>query len=320
MVDELPRLDDPASQGPPGPGRRTNFQQYLLDRSGRPSMAPEPGCLVPANFLLATAITAERTEPAKEADDKPKEKKKPKDGETIDFSKLLTDYQTPFIDAYDKSKTLKDGDKGKSATLEAVIDRMKACPWFSQLKVKFDSKAKNPDYDPATSTITINPNEPIEKQIETFVHEGFHASNARLYKLYLDGKLPKGGLGQKEYAELMGDAEVGAFEAEVKVHKELGHAGAVSYKYVDKDDKKGDMDLAKLYADKGRVGLKAFILDEARTTMTINGKEGLYTYRQYYEAAHTSYADNFDTNRKAIKGLGDSDPKWFEKSLKDNDY
>src|SRR5262249_2426730 len=113
---------------------------------------------------FACALLLDRApEKEEKPDDKPKEKKKPRDGQTIPLSELLTDYQTPFIDAYDKSKSLKDGDAGKSPTLETVVDRMKACPWYGQLKVKFDSKAKNPDYDPATSTITINPNEPIEK-------------------------------------------------------------------------------------------------------------------------------------------------------------
>lgn len=314
MVRETPQNTEPFE----GPGSSTagkpDLQRYRSERLPVPKTA-DP------DFLFACAVALDQApEKEEKPDDKPKEKKKPKDGQTIPLSELLTDYQTPFIDAYDKSKSLKDGDAGKSPTLETVIDRMKACPWYGQLKVKFDSKAKNPDYDPATSTITINPNEPIEKQIELFAHEGYHATNARLYKLYLDKDLPKGGLAKKDYAEIMGDAEVGAFETEIKVHKELGHKGTVSYKYVDKDDKKQEIDLAELYKDKGRAGLKTFILDDARTRMEIGGKEGLYTYRQYYEAAHKSYADNFAANQGAIKGLGEKDPNWSEKTLKEKDY
>lgn len=71
--------------------------------------------------------------------DKPHEKLIPKDGQELTLKELLNDYKTPFIDAYERSKHLKDGELGKSKTLEEIVDRLKDCPWADQIRIQFDS-------------------------------------------------------------------------------------------------------------------------------------------------------------------------------------
>ncbi|MBZ0187425.1 MAG: hypothetical protein K8F91_14355, partial [Candidatus Obscuribacterales bacterium] len=48
----------------------------------------------------------------------------PGDGQTLSFKQILEDYQTPFVDAYERSRQTKDRQPGKSKTLEQVVDRL----------------------------------------------------------------------------------------------------------------------------------------------------------------------------------------------------
>lgn len=153
----------------------------------------------------------------------------PKDGDSISLRELLTDYKTPFIDAYEKSKHLQDDELGKSKTLESVVDRLKGCPWAEKINVNFDSNVENPEYDPVKSTITIRPQDSPAKQIEMFVHEATHATHQALAQMYL-GTEP---LIREQYAETLGQIETLTFKNEIGVHNELTAAmGAppVSYR------------------------------------------------------------------------------------------
>jgi hypothetical protein len=302
-----------------------NFQQYVLGRGVVTDQVTLPAGLPKSDEVFAFVGPDPRgdKEPKgeKRGEDKEKseakaekEKKKPKDGDVIPLSKLLKEYDTPFNEAYKKSKTFK-----------ALVDRMKACPWADQIKVRFSSKIFNPDYDPGTSTITINPSDPKAKQIEMFAHEAHHATNAKLHKLYLSDDLPKTAAGRKKlYIDEMTRVEVEAFKAEIDVHKELKHPGIVSFKYVGKDGKKAEMDLAKLSdgTKKGEERLATFVLDEGKTMMSIPGKKerALHTYREYYEAAATeNYEKYLAKNQENFRAWVRSTPG-LAKKLKDGDY
>lgn len=244
------------------------------------------------------------------------EKRIPKDGETIPLKQLLSDYRTPFIDAYEHSKQLKDGEVGKSRTLELIVDRMKSCPWSDKIHVKFDSNADNPDYTNFNSTITIRPQEPDWKQIDTFAHEGYHATHQTLEELYLGSKpvlLP-------DYLRIKGDAEVNSFETEVHVHKELGSPGIVSYEWNDSSKhKQPTKNLISLYNEHGREGLARFILWDAFTDMKINGQIQSSNYHHYHESTYGDYVKGHSTAQNSLKHWFKSDPS-AEKRIKDGHY
>ena len=243
--------------------------------------------------------------------DKNTVKKPPKDGETIPFDKLLSDYSTSFGDAYDRSKKAADDDPAKSKTLEETIDRIKRSPW--PIQVKFDSKIERPEYNSATSTITLSPKELAPKQIEQFVHEGYHATHQSLGKLFLSDK---GKLSREEYVSIKNGEETSAFEAEIKVHQELTSkmpgSSPVVYRYVDKDNKRTLEDLSTLYSNKGKDGLSTFLTQDAKTVMIINGKRQLGTYGDYWSSVYDSYANdaNFNANSKLIRDKAKNDAAW----------
>ncbi|MBZ0184659.1 MAG: hypothetical protein K8F91_00305, partial [Candidatus Obscuribacterales bacterium] len=108
----------------------------------------------------------------------------PKDGQSITLKQILEDYKTPFIEAYNHSKQLKEGQSGKSKTLEDIVDRLRGCPWADDIQIKLDRKESNPEYDPERNTMTINPEDTPETQIELFSHEAYHATHQFLHKMY----------------------------------------------------------------------------------------------------------------------------------------
>lgn len=68
------------------------------------------------------------------------------EGKDINLGDFFHKYSSPFADAYNHSKALKPGEKGKSPTLEAIVERMMAVPWANQLKVRIDHHATNSVY------------------------------------------------------------------------------------------------------------------------------------------------------------------------------
>jgi len=238
------------------------------------------------------------------------EKLIPRDGESLTIKQLLSDYKTPFTDAYERSKHLKPGQPGKSKALEALIDRLKTCPWAARVHIQFDSKANNPDYSNAESTITIRPQDPPWKQIDDFAHESFHASNQALSQLYLKGPIKD----PKAYAEVLAKLEIGSFMAEIAVHKELTQfmsgAGTVTYEWRDKNRiAQPTMDLSALYERSGEAGLTKFIIDNAFTKMVINDKFELSNYRNYYEKCHDKYLTGYEDSMRKFAEWIKRDPK-----------
>ncbi|MBX9569078.1 MAG: hypothetical protein K2X77_09300 [Candidatus Obscuribacterales bacterium] len=241
----------------------------------------------------------------------------PKDGQSISVKQLLTDYKTPFMDAYEHSRRLKDGDPGKSKTLESVVDRIKDCPWVDRIRIKFDSTAKNPDYNPVESTITIRPQDPPAAQIEKFVHEGTHATHQELQKLYM-GDEP---LSKVQYADTLAEIEALTFKNEISVHNELTAgmgAEPVTYKWRDGNDRaQPDMNLGKLYAEHGFEGLKRFILDDAFTDMQdLTQQWHSWNYRTYYQETHSVYQANWQNARNQLQERFKEDPLLKAKILK----
>lgn len=227
---------------------------------------------------------------------------------------------TAISDVYQHSKNLKEGDPGKSEALENAVGRLKDCPWTDKIKIKFDGSITNPDYNEQTSTITINPNDSVAKQIETFVHESYHATHQSLTELYGGSKA----VSMKDFVRIMGDHEARSFEAEIKVHDELSSklpgAVPVGYEWKDKHEvTQPTKDLGELYHSKGLPGLRDFIVDEARTRMDINGHKQLATYKEYYESKYGEYQKTFDAGHKQYDEQYAKDPDVKQK-IETGDY
>lgn len=225
---------------------------------------------------------------------RPAEKLHPRDGMTVSFHDLLKNYSTPFLDAYLKSKSLADNQPGKSKTLEQVIDRMKTCPWADQIQVRFDSKVHNPDYNGVNSTITINPDDLPYRQIEVFAHEGFHATHQDLKLLYLGEPVTD----KDTYVRIKSKHEIEAFISEIHVHDELTKnmpgAKPVSYEWKNSwNINQPDADLSRLLKERGRDGLTAFLMDEAKARMKIGDEFKPATYREYFSKGHAQYLSGF---------------------------
>lgn len=145
------------------------------------------------------------------------ELKIPKHGDNPSLKQLMTEYKTPFIDVYRWSKNLPYGAPGRSPTLETLVDRLQLCPWADQIRGKFDGAKSHPDYDPAESAITINPNDTSLKQMQDFAHESYHATHQKIAELYSQ----KGPLRKSDYVASKTEIEGRCFESEVKVTNEL---------------------------------------------------------------------------------------------------
>lgn len=225
------------------------------------------------------------------------EKKKltPKDGDELTLTQLMTEYKTPFIDAFERSKPLKDGQPGHSKTLEDTVNRLLACPWSDKIRIKFDKNAANPEYDPEISTITINPSHSPMRQIEEFVHEGYHATHQGIGAMYIN---KASALKPKEYFDVRAQGELGSFLAEIKVNAELNGGTPVEFSHV----VNGRSAKENLSAYKDEAKLLGFLLD-ARPILRKNGvpQYDLFgnlrsneSYREHYESSYGDYEKTFE--------------------------
>ena len=267
--------------------------------------------------LIATKDTKDGRKDAHDVREKPKQKPVPAEGQEISLDDFLNKYKTPIMDAYERSKGLKDGEPGKSKTLEELVERLKNSPWKSDYKFKFDSTAHNPDYDNFHSRITINPNKSPAEQIEQFAHETFHASHQNLQKLWGGSKE----LSVEDYVKVKLDLEIASYMSEIKVHNEITlamGAGPVTYAWNDKNGRaQPEMDLGELYATKGLQGLTKFIADEAYTDMKINGTWVSSNYRNYYAQTYSAYKSGWLTAHTALE-KNKEDPAYKKKVLEDH--
>jgi len=124
---------------------------------------------------------------------------------------------SPFADAYNHSKALKPGEKGKSPTLETIVDRVLSVPWANQLKVKIDHWSDNSHYDNEHNRLTIKPYEDKGKLVQEAGHESFHASHQFLGTLY-NGNKP---LEKESFVRTFVSGEADSVIAEIKLKKEL---------------------------------------------------------------------------------------------------
>jgi hypothetical protein len=240
----------------------------------------------------------------------------PRDGQTWKLSDFLSRAHSPIMEAYELSKHLEEGQPGKSKTLEAVVDRLKTCPWADQIRIKFDKNAHNPEYDNGASTITIKPQEPDWQQIDTFAHEAFHATHQTLKELYM-GKEP---MSFQDYLQVKADAEISSFETEVKVHRELNLPGRVTYVWQNSQKHQQEpMDLGELYSKEGRSGLAKFLMFDAHTEMLIQGQKQISNYHHYHESTYDDYLKGFQTAKKSLEKMFEHDPA-KEKNIVEGHY
>lgn len=292
-------------------GQEQVYEEKFGEDPSKPIGHPQP--LQEKSVLLASnpEQATDKTRFAAKAH----EKAVPKDGQELTVKQLLYEYKTPFIEAYEHSKKTKEGEPGKSKTLENIVDRLKACPWSEQIRIKFDSTATNPDYNNEKSRITILPQDPPWKQIDTFAHEGYHATHQTLKELYAGAKAAE----LSDFLRIKGDAEVGSFEAEVRVHSELKSPGIVSYEWTDaQKHPQPTMNLGALYASKGRDGLAKFILFDAHTDMEINKKPKSSNYHHYHESRYGDYVAAHPQAHKSLMDWFQHDPTFKKKVLEGN--
>lgn len=218
------------------------------------------------------------------------EKPTPNHGQALTLKQLLEDYKTPFIDAYERSKCLKEGQPGKSKTLEYVVDRLRAIPWADRIWIDFKLHPDNPDYNNEKSTITIDLAATPEKQIEIFAHEAFHAAHQFLSKQYNRGKLSKA-----EFLDIWLSGEVESMLTEVRVYRELGLTDdSPKFKYVE-NGKVKPVDIEDYVKRHGKEGFVEFLRSHQPA-----GKNAI-PYGEHYARFYDSYLSNFDQNKGAVE-------------------
>lgn len=144
-----------------------------------------------------------------------------------------------------------------------------------------------------------------------------HATHQTLKELYL-GKQP---VSLSEYVRIKGDAEVGSFVAELKVHSELDSPGKVTYSAwkdahsVDQPDK----DLGELHGAGGKAALSKFILLDSYVNMDINGSFQISNYSNYYASTYSQYLFGFSQARNSLDELLKRNPS-VEKKIVQGQY
>ncbi len=229
-------------------------------------------------------------------------------------------YTTPFVDAYWRTKALKDGDQKKCNLYEEIVERFERSPWKKpdDLKIKLDRSITYPHYDSQKSTLFMDPVEHPAKQIEHLAHEGFHATHQATEQLYMGQKE----LSLDEFVRIKSELETESFVVEIKVHNQLTasmHGGPVTYKWANsKREPQPDKDLGALYAEEGRAGLKKFIIDNAYTEMDIGGKKKMATYHDYYVDQYISYKANWKKAHDDLQARFKADPSLKQAILKEH--
>ncbi len=237
---------------------------------------------------------------------------------SISISELLIKHKTAIGDAYEKSKKLADNDPAKLKTFEAAVKRLEENP--QEVKIKFDSKATRPYYNPDEDTIVLLPQVPVGKQIEHLAHEGYHATHLGLDKLYLHGKLSREDFVKAKFNE----EEIDSYIEEIKMHQELSRtqipaSASVVFRYVE-NGQAVMKDLVELYGNGGKDGrdrlTKFFEQASGSSFRTADGKVQVGTYKQYWSSVWDGYSNdaNFNGSQNAIKALlNNPDPKIKEK-------
>jgi len=213
------------------------------------------------------------------------------EGQEIGLLDFFHKYSSPFADAYCSSKALKPGAQGKSATLEAIVDRMMAVPWADKLKVKLDPGADNSEYRAEKSTLVLAPRANGHKMVEEAGHEGFHSSHQYLFRLF-GGKL----LDKQTYANLKVDGEVDGVIAEVSIKREMGssHERPISFQ---EKGKKDPTNLEEIYARQGREGLHNFLYN------AVSSNPAQLPYGQHHLTFYERYKENFEENRRSVEAI-----------------
>ena len=227
-----------------------------------------------------------------------KQKLEPTEGPPIKLETVLSDYKTPFTEAFERSKNLKPGEPGKLEMLEETMRRLESVPWKEKLDVIFNPRAKNPEYNPVGSVITINPKHGTQRQIEEFVHEGFHATHQGIGALYIN---KPAAVSFDEYFDERSKGELGSFIAEIKVNAQLKNPKPVEFEHVVNGVSK-IANLSEIYNNHGEKGLRDFLLDAKPVLYNDRGiaQVDLFqrlqtgeTYREHYEKSYKTYVDTF---------------------------
>lgn len=208
------------------------------------------------------------------------------------MKQLLNDYRTPFIDAYEWSRRLREGELEKSRKLESVIDRLKDCPWAEDIRIKFDAGADNPDYSNHGNTITIRPQDPPERQTENFAHEAHHATRQFLFALY-GGAI----VGKSDFVDQFLHGEVQALRTEGQVHDELGHVGPQPrFNYFLPD---GTTTFVEIGPYIQQQGTNSF-LHLVRTVQPLG--RNAKPYGEHYGDSYDAYKQNFNQDKLRVDG------------------
>jgi len=217
---------------------------------------------------------------------------KPRDGQTWKLADFLNRAHSPISEAYELSKHLKEGQPGKSNTLEEVIQRLQSCPWADQINIRIDGSGKFSDYSNEENTINLNPKHTSGKQIEEFVHESFHATHQFLDKLYGHGKLEK-----QDYVNTFVWGEVNSMLTEARVHNDLKLPGHVDFKYKDELGEDQTLHIDEFMRSHSPKDLFDFLYHAEPA------KKGEKVYSQHYAETYNTYREKFNQNQPVAEAF-----------------
>lgn len=107
-----------------------------------------------------------------------------------------------------------------SEAFAKTVDEIQKVPWAKELHIWKRDQGKYLDYDPETSRLEIDAHASPKRQMETFAHEGYHASHQDLSALYLHDKP----LTYEHYLSIKMRQEAGAFLREIETNEEIRKA------------------------------------------------------------------------------------------------
>lgn len=228
---------------------------------------------------------------------------------------------SPVVDAYHESVKKETKDQGKSQTLEQSVHRLQNVPWASDIKIVFNKKGSRRDFDPNTNTIEIGGHLCNPKEIETFVHEAYHATHRGYFRLYIDPALNNLPASKDTFMKVRFGDEVRAFEEEIKINNELTGSMVsgkpITMAVVEKNitttplsipepdrEQINRPNLNELYSNEGLSGLWKFLKSGKPAAMTPDnkpirkGKQGFKSHKPYgklYEDQyHNWYQESFE--------------------------
>ena len=240
------------------------------------------------------------------------EREVPKVGQPVELKSFL-EMDSPVGDACRSAK---------SRTLNSLASELEKRPW--KVQAEFDQNARFQDYDPKNSLIRLGTAWDDERKVDSFAHEAYHGTHQDLDKLYGSQKP----VSKEQYLKIKMDEEAGAFLAEFRTNRELGHKNQTSYEWADGTEVRhqniGNLIVYKETGGKkvideaaSKAAIGAFLQEHHAPVRNANGwverdswTGAIHTtpYPKQYADSYEQYKSGFDQDRKMLV-----DKKWLGK-------